>query len=249
MIEPVLVIMLLFTSVRITWSVGQRMDRDNWIAYLRQKPNAYRLWDHLLLFFHERPFSIITLESLSWGVSVVITYLILMPSDVSLLVFLLVSFSVAAGFHIRANVMYPVLAALVVTGSPVFLVILILIKEHTAFIGVGYLLLHGGLTYSLVIWAIIAGFVYIILRVYIVAEEREGAPLFTPRYAYDWLRGRSDRSRMLLVWGIVPVAVTVLFGLVISPLLLVWSIVPILLFALWWEPQLWLPIVVVLLGV
>jgi hypothetical protein len=252
MIEQLAITTILVIAARSSWVIMQNSgDMDHELDYLVREPNAFRLWDRTLLIFHRRPFSIYTLQSISFALCLVATYLFLTPRGDDLIIFLLSAIAMSSYTRVRASIGYPLLAMLVLTESPLFLLPLILIKEHTGFVGLGYLLLHSGIDMiSIAFCGGVALMLYISARVFLPAKPRaeHATPLFTPRRAYAIIRGRG-RSRFALFWAFAYLPLVIWFGLLRSPLLLLWATIPILLFALFWEPQLWFPVVIVLLGV
>lgn len=251
MIEQLMVLAALFLCMRVTWQAGQRVDLDAWTEYLVMEPNAYRLWDQLLLYLDRRPFSLVTLYSLSWGASLGMSYLLLMPTGLGLLMFIVGVLAVSVNFSIRSSLMYPLLALLVVTGSPFILIPLAATKDHALWIGTGAMLFRLGLDPLVLLCAGLGVLLFLFLRFFIEAEWPEsGAPQFTPRYVFNTVLGRNPEiGRGLLFWNSAGVAVMVLFGLLTNWPLLLWGAVPVLLMGCFWEPQLWLPILIMLLGI
>lgn len=248
MLEQFIVASSLVILTRLTWNTGQRVDLVKFIGYMHESPEAYRLWDHVLLRFHRRPFSIITLETLSFSVCMLVSYLLFMPTGLYGLMFVAGVLACSSDFSVRHSVQYPLLTLLAVTSNPVLLVPLILTKELAAWLGLGYLLLIGGLQPLTLICAGVAFLAYVAMRKMVGKRERR-APFFAPPYYIQYIRGKLEgKGRGLILWNLTGVFVMIVFSAVTGPALLLWTAVPVLLFALWWEPQLWWPTVLVLLA-
>ena len=251
MFKQYLIISLLVILVRMTWHTGQRVDVDRFIEYMHEDPEAYRLWDHILLHFHRRPFSIITLETLSFSLCVLVSYLLIMPTGLDGLLFLVGVLACSSNFSVRHSVQYPLLALLALTSSPFLLVPLILTKELAAWLGLGYLILTNGFQPLIIILAGVAFMVYLIMRRIIGTRQRVsgGAPLFAIPYYVKYMQGKIEgKNRVTILWNVAGVCAMVVFLIMRGPFILLWVAVPVFLFALWWEPQLWFPTVVVVLG-
>jgi len=248
MLEQYLVLSWFFIVTRITWAFGQLIDLDQFISYMDEDPEAFRLWDHLLLYFHKRPFSIITLLTMSFIFCMMVSYIIIMPAGVGGLVFAVGFMACAANFSVRHSIQYPLLALLGITGNPVLLVPLILTKEISAWVGLGYLLLTNGLQPLTLFFAALSFLVYVIMKLKIGKRGRSSyrVPLFAvPCYVRRLL---SKEKLGVVFWNIAGTAALVLFLAVYTPLLLLWTALPVFLFALFWEPQLWFPTVIVILA-
>lgn len=251
MFERFLILMVLVIAARVAWTTGQRTDLQRFIDYMQEDPEIYRLWDHILLLFHKHPFSIITLSTLSFVSCIALTYILITPSGIAGLIFILGVLACSSNFSTRHSIQYPLLALLVLTNNPVFLVPLILTKELAAWLGLGHLVIAGGLQLMTMVCALVAFLLYVAVRKYIGRRSRhpKGAPLFTPPFYVNLMLGRIEgTSRGLVVWNMAGVVAMLVFLVMNGPLLLLWTAGPILLFALWWEPQLWLPVVVVVLA-
>ena len=251
MIEQIIVLFILLVLTHMAWKNGQTMQLDRFLASMRMKPNAYRLWDRLLFYFHRRPFSLVTLQCMAWGTMMSLTYVLLDITGIDLLLFLLGAAACSSDFKIRQSLMYPLLVLFVQTQCAPLLVLIVAVKEVGLWIALGYLILTGGDVTSYV-WVGVAGVLYLALRHYITGQRRDSlsAPLFTPPYYVRRLRqGNKDLFAMIfwdLVGSIGMLSVVMVRGLAGG--LLLWAAVPIILFALWWEPQLWFPVLVVLLA-
>ena len=216
-------------------------------------PNRYRLFHQLLIFLHDNPFSIVTLISLSFGVCVTISYFIIRPEGNDLSLFLLGVVLVGCfGYGLNA-VMYPILALLSryhkSPGAIFLLIPLALVKEFAFFVAVVFLFLVSRTRY-LKLRALIVGALgvvcYLILRCMIlgdVGNSPVSAPLFTLFYMIQgvdiWLLGVGCCAVLMIClasrtrhdWYL-----TIVTALVVS------------IFALWWEPQLWLPTLILILA-
>lgn len=256
MIEPLLVLFILLVLTHVAWKSGQRTDLDAFLDSMVMRPNAYRLWDRLLLHLHRRPFSIITWECMAWGVMISLTYVLLQVTGIDLLLFLLGTATCSSGFKVRQSLMYPLLVLFVQTQCAPLLVLIVATKEVGLWIALGYLVLTGGDMTSYV-WVGVAGVFYLALRYSITGQKRSdlSAPLFTPPYYIRLFRhGRENGARRdlfaMVFWDLIG-SVGILSVVMVRSLaggLLLWAAVPIVLFALWWEPQLWFPVLVVLLA-
>lgn len=256
MIEQFLVLIILLVLVKVAWNRGQTVDVDLLADYLRHDPNAYRLYDRLLLRFHRKPFSIVTIQTVAWGAMMFFTYALLQVTGTDLLLFLVGATVCAAQFKVRQALLYPLLVLFVQTQYGPLLVAIVATKELGLWIALGYLILSGGDLTSY-IWVFVAGGVYFLLRYVITAKPR--APLVAPLFALPyWIMllrqgGKQGTKRNFYVgvfWNLLGTfgMLSVILVKSLAGGLLLWAAIPIVLFAVWWEPQLWFPVLVVLLA-
>jgi len=237
---------------KVAWDKGQSVSSDDLMEYLEHEPNRYRLFDQLLLRLHRKPFSIVTWQSMAWGGSVGLTYLLLRPEGTDLLFFLIAVAACSMMFFIRQAVLFPLLALFVLTYFPLLLIPIALTKEHGLWIVVGYMFFTGAdiLLYG---WVLIAGLLYVAARVYIGKAPRseKTAPLFTPQYVLKVLRGDTEAGRVQVAINLFSTATIIVFLVLAGPLgvgMIIWTAVLVVPLALWWEPQLWFPALVLVLG-
>jgi len=100
---------------------------------------------------------------------------------------------------------------------------------------------------------LIAGLLYVAARVYIGKAPRseKTAPLFTPQYVLKVLRGDTEAGRVQVAINLFSTATIIVFLVLAGPLgvgMIIWTAVLVVPLALWWEPQLWFPALVLVLG-
>jgi len=241
---------------KMAWDKGQSLRSDDLIEYLEQEPNRYRLFDQFLLRLHGRPFSIVTWLSMAWGGSIGLTYVLLRPEGTDLLFFLIAVAGCSIMFFIRQAILFPLLALFALTYSPLLLIPIALTKEHGLWMVAGYMFLTGA-DILLYWYVLIAGLFYILVRMAVRIERgnaprsEKTAPLFTPHYVLKVLRGETDASRVQVAINLFSTATIIVFLVLAGPLgvgMMIWTAVLVVPLALWWEPQLWLPALVLVLG-
>lgn len=251
MIEPLFVLFILLVLTHMAWKSGQRTDLNTFLDSMLMRPNAYRLWDRLLLHFHRRPFSIVTWECMAWGAMMSLTYVLLDITGTDLLLFLLGVAACSSDFKVRQSLMYPLLVLFVRTQFGPLLMLIVATKELGLWVALGVIILTGADMIAY-IQVCLAGLFYLILRRLITGQRRSesSAPLFTPPYYVRLLRHGNRDVYGMVFWNLV--GTIGMFGVLmvrgLAGGLLLWTAVPIVLFALWWEPQLWFPVLVVLLA-
>ena len=220
------------------------------LIYWDYAPNRYRLFLQLLIFLHEIPFSVITLISLTFGISMTITYLIIKPKDQDLILFI-AAVLLVGGFAYGYNaIMYPMLA---IIGkykdhklTPLLLIPLALFKEFTFVIAVLYLLLYIKKKLPILICSTIGAISYLIIRFWVLFDTTNnpnGAPLITLLHALKstdlWLLGIGLCIIIIMILAVKEKR---------EGILIITTAIIIVTFALWWEPQLWVPTLILILA-
>lgn len=240
-------VLLLFLT-KMAWDRGQRAGNKRMLNHMSLAPNVYRLFDRLLMKLNRRPFSFITWTSLAWGASMMLTCFLLIPTGLDLLVFLIGAAACSMNFYIRQAPLYPLLAIFAMTLNPLWLILIVLTKEQGLWIASGYLFFTGA-DLIMFFWVATAGFIYIAIRYRIGHRERSegGAPFFTPPYVVQYLRKKPHLVAINLVAVVTIVIFSMMKGLLGIQMIL-WTAALVCLFALWWEPQLWFPTFILLIG-
>lgn len=240
-------IILITIAIYLSYSAWRQLHSSPLLLdYMRCDPNAWRWWDQLLLRFHKRPLSFQTLESLSWGGVLSVLFIMLEPSYLDMMFFLLSVFAMSVSGYVRQAPMY-LLLLLVANVHPAFLIPLTLVKEVGGWVGVGVLLYQGRIVEA-VIYGGISLVVYVVLRVRSNKERvrlANDAPLFTPPYLWTAIR----RNPAIILRDLMVTIPLILLYFWYAPILFVWVAIPIILFALPWESHLWFPLLIIILGV
>ncbi len=225
--------------------------------YWNYAPNRYRLFHQFLMILHDNPLSIATLISLSFGICVTAAYFIIRPQHRDLQLFLLGVLLVGIFGYGYNAIIYPLLA---LVGkykhhslTPLLLIPLVLCKEFAFFVAVVFLLLYSRNKLSALIYGGLGTVSYLVVRFLIlgnVTNSPSSAPLFTPLHMLSkfnlWFLG-------LNLWFLgIGCCVVILMVIATNKtkekyLVIVTAIIASLL-ALWWEPQLWIPTLVLILA-
>jgi hypothetical protein len=251
--EDIANITMIWFSTAIGWKTLQNMDLAMKFDYWSYAPNRYRLFHQLLMLFHDNPFSIVTLISLSFGICMTVVYLTMKTDKRNIGILLLGTILTGAlGYGYNA-IVYPLM---VVIGRlrndkrvGLLLIPLALIKEFVFFIASVFLFIQNddrerkGLTLT---FSALGVALYLVVRFMILGDIGNypgSAPLLTPLYMLEnidlWFFGMGVAivlTTLLTVRYTKDLIVVAINAVVVSAL------------ALWWEPQLWLPIIVLLLA-
>lgn len=242
-------------SIGIIWIITglgyrtlQKISIVSKLEYWGYAPNRYRLFHQLLIYFHNNPLSVITLITLSFGLCMTAAYLIIRPKDQDLTLFIMGILLVGGlGYGYNA-LMYPILA---IMGkyrdrplTPLLLIPLVLTKEFAFFVAVVFLILYSRNKSISILSGIIASVVYLIVRFMVLGNIDNypaSAPLFTPFYMIQvinpWFLGIGF-AVVLMMYLVTRTRNDIL--LVIATAIVTFT------FALWWEPQLWVPTVILI---
>lgn len=124
--------MILYIAIEASWGV----DYPSFVEYMSYSPNLYRLTDQLIIALS--PYiSIGNLFSLVFAGCMFLVFQFTKHRRIELI---LITIAAALTFKVRSAAMYPLLLLLAVTGNPLVLIPLALVKEHAVIIGVLYLL-------------------------------------------------------------------------------------------------------------
>lgn len=215
----------------LAYMVWRNLDLN--LSYFAAAPNRYRMFTQVLLALNDIPLSFTTLLCLSWGLSMAVLCL-MVENEKQILLVLVWGVLMAVGGAVTSGPMYPILYQLSVTRNPRYLVPLALLKDHALILGVLFLLLHGVKAWK---WILISGgiFLSVFLIIGIVPYAVGAAPLITPVHA------------LINVGGHILPLIGVATLLLLSPfnrLLFLLNVPIVFLFGLFWEPQLWAPLII-----
>ncbi|RDE15866.1 MAG: hypothetical protein C4K49_05315 [Candidatus Thorarchaeota archaeon] len=234
--------------------IGNAQDWQSWFpVYWRYSPNAYRLWEQFTLYLSGVLSSnIVNIMALTFFGFMVLTYLTIRPMN-DMPLFMMWMLYMAFWGYVMNGPMYLLLCALARyytrRWAPALLIPLVLIKEVSVWLGLGYLVLHHRWK-SGTIFFVLSVIVYGFLRFVVIGNvpdysqvDPSSAPLFTPIWMFTMLL--SSWSVIVVILLLLPVIVLVVLSAWRSPdwRLWAWMTGPNVLFALFYEPQLWLPIV------
>jgi hypothetical protein len=263
-LELYLTMTLLLLFTKMAWDKGQSIQPQYLIEYMQESPNAYRLFDQFLLKLHRKRFSFITWTSIAWFGSLVLTYIILFNPvwftnwpfatlvvwNPQRMVFLIGAAACSMNFYIRQSLLYPLLALFSVTLNPLLLLPIVVVKEQGLWLAGGYLMFIGHLDLLNMTYIGLAGVFYLLVRWSIGKKPRsvENAPFFTPRYAINHLRNKRPKQVLIDLVALAAMFVFVVMEGMLGIQMIIWTAGLVFLFALWWEPQLWFPTVILILG-
>jgi len=224
---------------------------DWWIDFWHYAPNTYRMWEQFTIWLSGGDgLFVLYFTILSWVVCVFIAYMIMRPIEHPEIFFLWLLWMGYFGY-IMNGPMYLLFALLSRYAKerwiPILLIPLALIKEVALFIGAMYLLLYvKEHRKESVVGSALGALAYIAVRVLIgeVSYYPTGAQFFLPMIQYVLVM--SIQSFLVFI-----IANTILLLFTIDTLrhyrLWVLVLIPNLLFALFWEAQLWFPLIILLL--
>lgn len=237
--------------IAVLWHIAFRAGQQipNLLWYMQHAPNCYRLWDQFLIFFHDRPFSYVTLASTIWALSILGTWLMIRPDEMDTLAFIIGAVSASAYFYIRQGPQYLLLAVLVVSGSPAVLLLLVPVKEYAVIVGVLYLLVYrrNSIRYTTVLWVALAGVFY--LSIFYIIGPVSYTPAMAPMVTVQYMLAKLLADMVTVLIKCIPIlAMLVLVARKRKDALFL-SLCGVFIFAfgLFWEVHLWLtPAVVVM---
>lgn len=146
----------------IAFRTGQQI-QSVLLVYMQFAPNCYRLWDQALIYLHNQPFSYITLASTVWALSILGTWFLVRPDEMDTLALIIGAISASFYFYIRQSPQYLLMAAMVISGNPIFLILLVPVKEYAVVVGVLYLLVYrrASVQYATILCIVLAGLFYL----------------------------------------------------------------------------------------
>lgn len=124
--------MLLYLTLDTSWKI----DVSSFVEYMSYSPNLYRLLDQLIIALD--PF--ISMGNLFSLVFAGCMFLVFQYTKHRRIELILLAFAAAITFKVRSAAMYPLLILLAMTGNPLLLLPMALVKEHGVIIGIIYLL-------------------------------------------------------------------------------------------------------------
>ncbi len=264
LIPLLLFVLLVCVFTYLGWWRAIVIDVESWIGeYWQYSPNAYRLWQQLILFISSFSIPITTLNVISWAICLILVYPILRPGLREVLI-LLAWHALVCAWCTFYNAPALILIALAARYpnhrlAPALILPLTLIKEFLGPTLLVFFLLfcENRVRWRAIFWSFIAGITYLVLRIMIIGERPNApppfAPAITPLYVIEVM------NWVLFIIGVVPtiglILLTMLYYRRVHPQylkralsLVLITALPIALFALFWEPQLWLPQVLILLA-
>lgn len=232
----------------ITFRAGQTL-HGIILDYMQFAPNCFRLWDQALICLHDRPFSYITLATSVWVLSILGTWFLIRPDEMDTLALIIGTVSASLYFYVRQAPQYLLLSVMVISGNPVFLFLLVPVKEYAAIVGVLYLFVYRreSIRYRTILWIVLAGLLYLGIRQII------GFVPYAPGDVQPVTLWYVLAQLPVLMEYILLRCVSILIMLVLvardrrDVLFLFLCGVFVFMFALFWEVQLWLvPAVVIM---
>jgi len=210
-------------------------------------PYAYRLNWYVVKFLSQvTSLSIVTCMAVMWIGSMSAVYILLRPNEYDTIIFLGWLIAICMFGTIYDGEAFVLLVLLVKYQdnrySPFLLIPLILFKEEIAFIALVYLLLYKIFTKELVISAGCSGLLYLVFRLLIGEVPYPSfVPFFTPPVLLSFFLNTS----YFITWVPMSVALIVLTCDLKYKWLWIITSIPIFLFALFWEPHLWFPLILI----
>lgn len=224
------------------------------IDYWQYAPNRYRLWEQLLLML-SGSFSITLLNIMSWFASFLIASLILHPirgKEQRIIICWYIFVCLSGAFY--NGPMFIILALLLKYHDNKYISLLLipltLMKEVVGLIGFLYLWIVGKKETSY-IGGILGGISYISMRL-LLGEVGYAPPPFIQQFAFLEVLNRLNPS--LVLFYVMPLCLLLGLSFIQSKmnrrkaLFVLLSSIPIFIFAIPWEPQLWFPMVFLLLN-
>ncbi|MBY9005705.1 MAG: hypothetical protein KGD63_03015 [Candidatus Lokiarchaeota archaeon] len=182
-----------------------------------------------------------------------ITYFLIRPKDKDYLIFIVLS----CFLPVFDNILQILLLVLLVKfrerrGISILLIPIIIIKELGAWIGFGYLLLSKKRSiYEIFVASIFSIIIFLFIRILIgdIEYPPNLAPFFTPPYIFNQLLDNPQFILIHLFINIIPLILILFYTIQgkFEKKLLIWNVLPICLFAIFWESQLWLPVIMIIL--
>ncbi len=230
---------------------------DFWRWYLQYAPNRYRIFQQILLCADNHIFSLGTWHAIIWGVSVSLLLIAMhpdLPESVSLLILIMMmsiqSLILSAPGYV---LLYLVLKHREDKYAYALLPLIALIKEFLLYSAViGILLLpvtdRKSSNERIIMWGIVSAIVYIVfvLSMGVVNAAPGGTPLVTTLYVVNVLQtGWRDSAALFAI--IILAAILPRIRSKGDAVALFLSAAPVFVFGFFWEPQLWLPALIVLI--
>lgn len=246
--EPLSKIILLLLSSYIAFQTGQKILKQL-IYYMSFSPNCYRIFDQILLSFHNQPYSYVTLNCVTWLLCIFLTWTLIKPNKEDTYIFITAVFLMSYQFAIRQAPQYLLLTLLVLV-SPFFLLLLVLIKEYSVIVGILYLIIYRKeiLGKRTILIIIVSSLIYLLIYIIIgnVPYFTEGAPLFSFQYMLSKLFVNIESILINCVF------ISFMLILVIQEKRDVFFLglcaIFIFAFGLFWEIHLWFVSIVVIIG-
>lgn len=247
--DEILTITIIFFLTHETWKLLGATG-FTFTDRVQYAPFAYRLNWQIISLLEDAPFSVLTWISISWIVSMILVYLILRPKGSQLFLFIC-WFAAVSYFGTIFDGEALLLVTLVVVYkdykyAPLLLIPIALFREIVAFIGFLFLFFYTENKKEGTLSFIIAGVLYAVVRFILIGNRPyQSLDFFTIPYLLDFLLNPT----YLLVY--IPLIIILVLLTVDLEYKWMWLItaIPNFLFALFWEPQLWFPLVLVQLGV
>lgn len=213
-------------------------------------PFAYRLNWQIVSFLNGAPFSVLTWMSISWIASIILVYIILRPKGSQLLLFIC-WFAAVCYFGTIYDGEALVLIALLARYmdnkyTPLLLVPIALFREIVAFTGLLFLFFYTNKKIEGFLSFIAGGALYGVVRFIVIGNKPYAAfDFFTMPFLLDFLMNPA------YVFTYILLIVALIFFTINTQYKWMWlfSAIPFFMFALFWEPQLWFPLVLIQLGV
>ncbi len=239
------------TMSGVAWSCLLTSDAETfWLWHWQHSPNRYRLLQQLFLLLNGHPLSLGQLMTITWGLSMVALMLVMAPDRSELVPLLVVTMMMSAQLLILSAPAYVLLAVLCRYKDHRFAFLLVpmmtVLKEFLGFAAVVALLASGNRC-NAVLGAALSAAAY--AAVWLLMGPSDTAPGGTPLVTFFYMIGVLQTS-----WAISATVFTAViiaaFALLVrnrsDALLVAVLVAPIFVFGFFWEPQLWLPAMIVL---
>ena len=252
----ILALLVILFITTISWQlliyVGAETNRIRFFLYA---PNAYRLFNWLLIQMDDFILSFYGWAALTFLVVLILSYYLIRPRDFDYLLFLAWIVFLPRIFHALQLLLLVILVKYSETKySSLILIPLALVKEIAFWQGFGYLFLSNKRSNrEIFILAFISSFCYLWVRFIIIGDlsyDPNNVPLFSiPFLIQKFITDPSfiifhnfTRGIPLLILLCLTIQSKIDFRIVF------WNIAPVVLFAVYWETQLWLPIALIILS-
>ncbi len=238
----VILVQYAFSQLSVMWA-------NNDLSYYTFSPNAYRLWTQFIVVLTRYGLlSLAAITSIQFLLSVIVLWILIRKTD-ELPAILLGLVVVCLFLRIMDAPMYIILALLGRTKRSELLIPLVLLKEIAFWLGFGYLLLFCRSKRTFILGCISAT-LYIIIRFALIGNR----PLIYPDAPVILLPMIvSEILTMSLVSFLFYSGIAIALILTVvrdwtQVMLAIWLFIPVLVFSVFWEPQHWLMLVILLVA-
>lgn len=237
--QTIIIGMVLLAYTHVLWEINNSINFT--LTYYSYSPDKYRLQEQVFLFLNRRilGLSFMTLTALSFFVVFMSIYVLIGPlDDKQLLDFILLMSIFLVHANMNNSLMYLLIILVIVTNKDWLSVGLIFIKEISFYLIWLYLFItEPTKRKKLIVYVFLASFIYIIIRFIVIGN----VPVYHNGLWVPWL---FNLHVLLENW--FAIIYTIILGIYFIPkkyykLVILYSI-PILFFSMFWETQLWFPL-------